>query len=80
MENKTYTISEEFLKESIKQVSRSTVGRVLKRIDLFHNREVLKISVKELIYENFRTLEEWIESFSCGVKFISPPKDFKKEV
>lgn len=69
-----YNISEKFLNEILSKSSRGLVGTLMKRFEVIKDREALKASVKELIYENHRTLRELIISFNSGVKFISQPK------
>lgn len=43
-------------------------GKLLKRFDLFEDREILKKEIKELIYEHFRELKELIEAYGQGVE------------
>jgi len=64
-----YKISKEFLDNFIKQKAIATVGRILKRIDIFEEKKNLKKSVKELIYEEFRDIRDTIEAFSKGQLF-----------
>lgn len=71
---KRYEVSEEYLDELIDKASKSLVGRIMKRFEIFEDKQVIKASIKELIYENYRTLKEYIKTFSKGVKFISNPK------
>jgi len=56
-----------FLHEVTDICSRTTVGKILKRIDIFDDKEVLKKEVKELIYEEYRALKALLEAHSNGV-------------
>jgi hypothetical protein len=67
-----YTISEKYLEELIEKGSRALVGEAMKRFELFEDNETIKRAIKELIYENYRSLKSHIKAFSLGVKFISP--------
>lgn len=68
-------VSREHLERVMDLSSRSLVGKILKRLELFTDREILKKEIKELIYENFRETKLFLESFSWGVKFVSKKKD-----
>jgi len=70
--NKEYRVSEKYLEEVIEKSSRALVGMVMKRFEIFKDKEDIKSSIKELIYENYRNLKGLIKSFSNGVKFITP--------
>ena len=60
-------LTAKFLNEILDTCSRTTVGKILKRIDIFDNTEVLKKEIKELIYEEYRTLKALLEAHSNGV-------------
>ena len=75
MENKEYRVSEKFLDDAIEKVSKTLVGKVMKRFEIFDNKEDIKKSVKELIYENYRVFKEIIKSFSTGIKFVTKPRE-----
>ena len=66
-----YTITEKFLDSIIDKSSRCLCGLVMKRFEIFKEKNAIKASIKELIYENYRSLKEIIKSFSSGVRFIS---------
>lgn len=70
-----YRVSEKYLEELIKKGSRSLVGEIMKRFELFDNKEEIKKSVKELVYENYRKIEALIKAFSCGVTFNIKPRE-----
>ncbi len=72
---KEYRVSIEFLDKILAESSKSLVGMVMKRFDIFDDKEAIKKSVKELIYENYRNFRALIKSCSHGVKFISKPKE-----
>jgi hypothetical protein len=67
----TYNVSQEYLDKAIDVSSKNLVGIVMKRFELFDDKEIIKKEVKELIYENYRNLKGLIISFSSGVKFIT---------
>ena len=60
-------LTAKFLSDIIDTCSRTTVGKVLKRIDIFDNKNTLKKEVKELIYEEYRTFKALLEAHSNGV-------------
>ena len=60
-------LTAKFLNEIIDMCSRTTVGKILKRLDIFDDKETLKKEVKELIYEEYRTLKALLEAHSNGV-------------
>jgi len=70
-----YKITEKFLDDILTKTSRTLVGIVCKRFEILENKEDIKKSVKELIYENARNIKAFIKSFNCGVKFESKPKE-----
>jgi len=74
----TIQLTEDFLNNTLDACSRTTVGKILKRIDLFGDKEILKKDCKELIYEEYRSLKALLEAYSSGllsttvVKFKTP--------
>lgn len=75
-----YRVSEEYLNKIMEKWSRVLVGQVMKRFEILDDKQAIKASVKELIYENTRVLKELIESFDLGIKFITKPNEQKKSV
>lgn len=69
-----YTISKEYLDSVTDSWVNALVGKIMKRFEILNNKEDIKKSVKELIYENIRDLKTNIRSFSYGVKFKSTPR------
>jgi len=63
----TILLTNDFLDRVIGDTSRSTVGKILKRVDLFSDKEVLKKDIKELIYEEYRGLKSLLEAHSDGL-------------
>ncbi len=63
------TINEKFLDETILKCSKMLVGLTMKRFEILKDKEAIKASIKELIYENFRVFKEIIKSYSYGVRF-----------
>ena len=72
-------ISKEHLEKVINVSSRALVGRVMKRFEIFNNKDDIKRSLKELIYENYRETQALIESFSFGVEFKTRESKESKE-
>ena len=72
--SKELTISEDYLKELLDYVSSATVGKIMKRFEILKDKDAIKATIKELVYENYRTLREYIKAFNKGVKFIAPKK------
>ena len=60
-------LTTKFLNNVIDTCSRTTVGKILKRVDLFDDKETLKKEVKELIYEEYRALKALLETHSNGL-------------
>jgi hypothetical protein len=75
-----YRVSEEYLNKIMEKWSRVLVGQVMKRFEILDDKQAIKVSVKELIYENTRVLKELIESFDSGIKFITKPQQTEKSV
>ena len=69
-----YVISKAYLEELLINNSKALVGQIMKRFEIFDDKEIIKKSVKELIYENQRKIQTLIASFSCGVEFVVPKK------
>ena len=63
----TILLTNSFLDKIVGDSSRSTVGKILKRVDLFEDKEVLKKDIKELIYEEYRSLKALLEAHSDGL-------------
>ena len=64
---KNVVITEYFLNDIIDTSSRTTVGKVLKRVDIFDDKDTLKKAIKELIYEEFRNIKALLEAHSNGL-------------
>jgi len=60
-------ISDEYLEELISIRSKNLVGKVLKRFEIFDDKETIKSSCKELIYEEFRTLRDLLVAHNKGL-------------
>lgn len=73
---KEIKVSEKYLKDIIETYSTSLVGKILKRFDLFKDKETLRKLIKELTYEHGRDLETCLKAFSegTGVDFKRPSK------
>lgn len=76
MKMENYTVSEKYLDEVIDKSSRALCGMIMKRFEIFDDKQIIKKSIKELIYENGRVIKSLIRSFSTGVEFkIKPDKE-----
>ena len=64
-------ISKKFLDDIINKCSKRLVGLVMKRFEILEDKEAIKASVKELIYENGRIFKELIYSYEYAVKFVT---------
>jgi len=79
-----YIISKEYLDKILDQSARTLVGTLLKKIEVLEKEQALSANLykslsKDTVYENFRSLKALINSFTCGVKFISKPEEKSKE-
>jgi len=73
-----YEITNQFVKQSIKSVSNSLVGRILSRVQDFakinkitvdeKEWEMLRVNVRNMLHENLRDLEVLLSSFDKGIK------------
>ena len=68
MGKETLQIDSEYLDELIDYVGRSTVGKVLKRHEIIQDRDLLKASTKELIYEGFRSFRDLLLAHNKGLQ------------
>ena len=68
--NTKLNIDKNYLDELISYVSRSLVGKALKRFEILENKEMIKSDVKELIYEELRHLRDLIEAHSKGLNSV----------
>lgn len=59
-------IKESYLDELIKFHSSSLVGKSCKRFEILDNTNDIKRNVKELIYEEFRSLLDNIKAYDAG--------------
>lgn len=57
-----------YLREVMSEESSKLVGKIMKRFELFEDRELLKKEIKELVYENARELQNIFEAYSRGVE------------
>jgi len=71
-------LTAKFLNNTIDSCSRATVGKILKRVDLFDDTNVLKKEIKELIYEEYRALKSLLEAHSNGL-LCTRVVEFKKD-
>jgi len=58
----------EYLDEVIKHEGANLVGKVCKRFEIIDNPTILKASVKELIYEEFRHLRDLLLAGGRGLE------------
>ena len=71
MKEKQLNISEEYLDELVTYVSRSLVGKLLKRHEIIEDKDLLKKASKEIIYEEFRNLKALIRAHSGGLNALT---------
>ena len=65
--SKVLQLSEDYLKELIDYVSRSLVGKVLKRFEILENKDIIKAETRELIYEELRNFHKLVEAHDKGL-------------
>ena len=70
--NRKFELDEESLNEAIRTCGNSAVGKIMKRVDIADSKEELKKEIRELIYEEFRSLKGWIIAYNWGMKFKTP--------
>lgn len=68
MERETLQIDSEYLDELIDYVGRSAVGKILKRFEIIQDKDMLKASTKELIYESFRAFRDLLLAHNKGLQ------------
>ena len=65
--SKDLTVSEDYLQELLNYVSSATVGKIMKRHEIFgDNSNAIKLATKELVYEGFRELRDLIIAHDRG--------------
>jgi hypothetical protein len=71
MENKKeLKINIDHLEELIRMSSTTTVGEVMKRFESIEDKTILKIQVKELLYEQFRNFKTLLIAYGLGKESI----------
>ena len=80
MQKDLMEVSLYLIDEILEKSSRIMVGKVLKRIDICSDSDILKKTVKELVYEEFRSVKSLIELHAKSLNF-TPTRvvEFKKE-
>lgn len=66
--NNMMNISEDYLNELIDYCGRSCCGKVLKRFEIIPDKDLLKASTKELIYESFRAFRDLLIAHNKGLQ------------
>lgn len=66
-----YTIDSEVFKEILKKRANNTTGRILKRVEINLPIEEVKKEIREVIYEEYRILEEILENYIKADNFYS---------
>lgn len=66
----TLKITETYLGELIDFCTRKTIGKILKKVDILSDRDILKKIIKESIYEEFRELKYLIQAYNRGEELI----------
>ena len=62
-------IGEDQLNEIVDYCSRAACGKILKRFEIIDNKDTLKKEVKELLYEEYRTLKSLLKASGEGLSF-----------
>jgi len=57
-----------YLQEVLQQESQKLVGKLLKRLEIIDDKDILKKTTKELVYEQFRDLSTIFNSYAQGVE------------
>jgi hypothetical protein len=58
----------DYLSRVIPFYSSKLVGKIFKRFDVIQDKEVLRLEIRELVYEHFRELKELVEAYGEGVE------------
>lgn len=78
MENQKFELSQEYFDKVTEAASKKLVGEILSNVETIKsNKDELKQSIKNTVYQNFRDLKAQLEAFNDGVKFIYSPKTTK---
>lgn len=67
MGNRDLKVRSDYLDELIKFHSAALVGKLMKRFELFDDKNIIKASVKELVYEAYRDFREILKAHSAGL-------------
>lgn len=70
MDPKEIRITEEYLKQLVDYVSSSLVGKLMKRFEILEDKNDIKASAKELIYEEMRTFRKLLLSYQEGRELV----------
>lgn len=62
------TIPTKALDELLNFHSSKTVGKVLKRLEISDNKEVIKTQIKEILYESHRDLRDLLIALNYGLE------------
>ena len=65
-EEKSITISERYLKESLDYISTSIVGKLMKKFEIVEDKNLIKALCKETVYEEFRHLRDVLFAYERG--------------
>lgn len=66
---KKLVLSSDYLKNVLDFSASALVGKSLKRFEIHDDPAVIKVEIKELIYEHYRHLKELLLAFDNGNKF-----------
>jgi hypothetical protein len=58
----------DYLDEIINFSSSRLVGKIMKRFDILDDRELLRRELKELVYEEYRSMKEIFKSYGDGIE------------
>jgi len=65
--NRQLKIQEKYLNELLEFWSKTVVGKVMKRFELFDDKSLIKKDTKEIIYEESRHLRDLMVAHSAGL-------------
>jgi len=68
MESKNLVIRSGYVEELTDKTASKLVGRLLKRFEIYSDKDIIKKAVKELVYESFRDLRDSLYLGNYGLE------------
>lgn len=79
MSREILRIESDYLKELLDYMSKSMVGKLLKRFEILEDKDAIKAEAKELVYEEFRQLRDLMYAHNRGMNItqfkLTPQKE-----